>query len=81
MRQIDSYSHILPRPYFDRMAELAKDKGAIAHKALFPQAAAPRTSRATSPARSPPTRGSFATPTSRSNDLRRPYLAERGSAR
>ena len=29
MRKIDSYSHILPRAYFDRMAELAKDKGAI----------------------------------------------------
>lgn len=29
MRKIDSYAHILPRPYFDRMAELAKDKGAI----------------------------------------------------
>lgn len=29
MRKIDSYAHILPRKYFDRMAELAKDKGAI----------------------------------------------------
>lgn len=29
MRQIDSYSHILPRPYFDRMSEMAKDKAAI----------------------------------------------------
>ena len=29
MRKIDSYAHILPRKYFERMAELAKDKGAI----------------------------------------------------
>ena len=29
MRKIDSYAHILPKPYFDRMAEIAKDKGAI----------------------------------------------------
>lgn len=29
MQQIDSYAHILPRAYFDRMAALAKDKGAI----------------------------------------------------
>lgn len=29
MRQLDSYAHILPRAYFDRMAEMAKDKGAI----------------------------------------------------
>jgi predicted TIM-barrel fold metal-dependent hydrolase len=29
MRQLDSYAHILPRAYFDRMAETAKDKGAI----------------------------------------------------
>ena len=29
MRQIDSYSHNLPRVCFDRMAELAEDKGAI----------------------------------------------------
>ena len=29
MRQLDSYAPILPRAYFDRMAEVAKDKGAI----------------------------------------------------
>ncbi|WP_420224882.1 amidohydrolase family protein [Pigmentiphaga litoralis] len=29
MRQLDSYAHILPRAYFDRMADMAKDKGAI----------------------------------------------------
>src|SRR6476620_12693266 len=29
MRMIDSYAHILPRKYFDKMAELARDKGAI----------------------------------------------------
>lgn len=29
MRKIDSYSHIFPRAYFDRMAATAKDKGAI----------------------------------------------------
>jgi predicted TIM-barrel fold metal-dependent hydrolase len=29
MRKIDSYSHILPKKYFEKMSELAKDKGAI----------------------------------------------------
>ena len=29
MRQLDAYAHIFPRAYFDRMAEMAKDKGAI----------------------------------------------------
>ena len=29
MRKIDSYAHILPKAYFDRMAEIAKDQGAI----------------------------------------------------
>jgi predicted TIM-barrel fold metal-dependent hydrolase len=29
MRKIDSYAHIFPRAYFDRMASMAKDKGAI----------------------------------------------------
>ncbi len=29
MRKIDSYAHIFPRAYFDRMAAMAKDKGAI----------------------------------------------------
>jgi predicted TIM-barrel fold metal-dependent hydrolase len=29
VRKLDSYAHILPRAYFERMAALAKDKGAI----------------------------------------------------
>jgi predicted TIM-barrel fold metal-dependent hydrolase len=29
MKKIDSYSHIFPRAYFDRMSELAKDKSVI----------------------------------------------------
>ncbi|MDM0055868.1 amidohydrolase family protein [Variovorax fucosicus] len=29
MKKIDSYAHIFPRAYFDRMASMAKDKGAI----------------------------------------------------
>ncbi|MDB5897013.1 MAG: amidohydrolase 2 [Ramlibacter sp.] len=29
MKKIDSYAHIFPRAYFDRMAATAKDKGAI----------------------------------------------------
>src|ERR1700712_3537203 len=29
MRKIDSYAHILPQAYFDRMAAVAKDKAAI----------------------------------------------------
>ena len=29
VKKIDSYAHIFPRAYFDRMASMAKDKGAI----------------------------------------------------
>ena len=29
MRKLDSYAHIFPPAYFDRMRALAKDKGAI----------------------------------------------------
>jgi predicted TIM-barrel fold metal-dependent hydrolase len=29
VRKIDSYAHIIPKAYFDRMAEMATDKGAI----------------------------------------------------
>jgi hypothetical protein len=29
LKTIDSYSHVIPRAYFDRMAVITKDKGSI----------------------------------------------------